>query len=570
MTGVMHSTGVLENNELTEAFINATVERYKEIGKKGFAGASPFPCQTGKLINPIPGLIPDDLENREKYPEFYSVIMNTYRDVARALDVQGSFSLPPPFIDPFALSVALNIPDIDFNILDLPIITLPELALIFDLSPLEFGLKVPPLLIPEVPPKFNIPEPKIDLSINLPPNFDQKFQFDLWALKLPKVAIEIALSLLDPKILLNLFPIPDPCFAIEKAIEKQMFGPSEPGDFTKVVAVQDLSTFTGQAAIIAATAKVIGDGGRKGATGFLADYFKFAKNPPKEKGAEDLTRVRKKFLNSLRKYMGPENKWGTVGKEIYYSGRQSVAKPGAHPNGKALWPTYTPGPAPEGIIKGSKVTTCGMLPAAVFSDFVKEDPNFDLSDITNPDNISKLSLVPGPQGVYITGKYARAYVPAKGDVIPKSGDIYFVGNRGKNDVTHIGIISDVKVDGGKISVVTADAGQGPASNQQTAWVRKSYHPDTRTLVGDNGEGANLQSSNPSNTILLGWVDLDKLVERAYKKEYMSAWKPNSIISKISKTKLITKIWNPDFVLEESANPTQELLFKSWQLITLKA
>jgi hypothetical protein len=564
MPGVMHSVGILKDNELTEDFKKKTIERLKKAAKEGFAAASPFPYAAGSEIPPS-DTFPDDIEDETKYPDFHKNVWKLYTDVARSYDVEGNFSLPPPVIDPFALVAKVKGPDSDdlknlkFDITKLPSLNPAELAMMLSMTPVQFAAKIPGLIKPPPPLEnpltagLNLPVPVLDTSINLPlgSGFSDKFEVDMWALKAPGAFLDVVTGLLNPSAILKLAaPNPSPCFAIDPVVKSKMFGPANDGDKDKKIIQQAVATFSGQCAVIAATANVIGDGGPKGLTGFQAGNqgFGLVDADPEPVPEEDMSRVRQVWLDSLNKIMGPLNEailddpsQGEFrGKYGPYSGYQSISKPGV--GGETLCPGYKPGPAPKGP-GGGAVTSCGLLPSAVMEVFIKDATA--TGDFILADPKQKAKFACGPQGTFALSKFLRAYVPASSGHLPKPGDVYFVCEH-TNDVKHIGVIYSVREDGDSVKMITADAGQGPSSDQAHAWVAKSYNKSTYQLLGPNGEGADGNSGKPVRKIK-GWMDIDVAMGNLYSTKYKDAWKLQF------QNNIQKNFWESDYVMSENEN-----------------
>ena len=583
--GCMTTNGVLKDGKLTPEFKAATIARLKKMSKEGSKAGNPLlsGCKFADAIPPS-DIIPDDIEDEEKYPDFHKEVWKLYEDALKSFDVEGNFSLPPPIMDPTALVNKLggDASKVSFDIKGLPSLNPAELGLILgeggltELAvPVKFAADIPKLVAPPPPVAMpdtlglNLPTPSLDLTINLPPGsgFSEKFEVDSWPLAVFKAFPDIVTGLLDPG---NLFKLAtevpaSPCFAIEPLVEGNAFGPSDDGDKMKKIVQQDLASVTGKAATVAAVAQVIGDGGRPGLTGKLCTDFELVAEPPPPGPPPGLTRVRKAWLAALEKVMGPFNEglidgsgdmMGSLGP---YSGYQPINQPGV--GGETLDPGYKAGPAATGP-GGGKVTSCGLLPAKVMDIFIKDasrEGTFVFAtqdakkDGPNGGKVADpaLKFACGPQGTFACGKMLRAYVPAESGELPKEGDIYFVGTGGprSSDVRHVGIIYRVRDDGDTVRLATADAGQGPADNQALAWVGKYYNKTTLTLIGSNGAGADGNKvdqtgahggvagggSSPANGArgIKGWIDIDKALGAAFygedpsspmKPNYVEAWK----------------------------------------------
>jgi hypothetical protein len=281
--GCQHSAGALKDGKLSEPTYNRIIQDIKDAGQLGFGAVSLFPCTTGESLPASIGLVPQDLEDKEKYPDFHKNVMGMFEKVALALDVKGNFSLPFPFWDPFALAVKLDLDMPSFEIPDLPTLTPPDLAV-------SLNMKLPELLdlslsLPSIPKPPTIDIPTLDLKINTP-TFDTFFQFSLWPLKLPDLVIGLAIP--DVNIVLDLIKIPpSPCAIIEKVVKAQLFGPSAEGDLTKIIAIQELATFTGQCCTVAVSAMLVGDGGPVGVTGNLGTQYKWKEADKAEGNTQD-------------------------------------------------------------------------------------------------------------------------------------------------------------------------------------------------------------------------------------------------------------------------------------------
>lgn len=273
--GCQHSAGVLENGVLSETTYNKIIDDIKRSGEIGFGNVSLFPC-AAKSLPAAPGLVPFDLENKEKYPDFHKNFMGTFEKIALALDVQGAYSLPPPLVDPFSIALGLDLDPPSFDLLDIPLLTPPDLALSLNIRIPDISLVLDFITahLPQ-PPLIPLPPlPVLDPRINLPPNWAQKFEFDNWAIKLPELVISLAIP--DINLILGFLKVPpDICPIIDKVSEAQLFGPTQSGDLTRIIATQELVTFTAQCATITIASLLVGDGGPAGVTGTLGTQYGF-------------------------------------------------------------------------------------------------------------------------------------------------------------------------------------------------------------------------------------------------------------------------------------------------------
>lgn len=282
--GCQHSAGVLKDGKLSEPAYNKIIQDIKDAGQLGFGAVSMFPCTTGAGLPASIGIVPQDLEDKEKYPDFHKNVMGMFEKVALALDLKGNFSLPFPLWDPFAIALKLELDPPSFQIPDLPTLTPPDLLLSLNLKfPKELPDITALLSIPEFP-KLNIPS--LDLSINSI-EFPTFLDFNLWPLKLPDLVLGLAVPP-DLNLILDLIKIPpSPCPIIETVVKAQLFGPTNEGDLTKIIAIQELATFTGQCASVTVAAMLVGDGGESGVTGNLGTQYGWREATPSDKKNQD-------------------------------------------------------------------------------------------------------------------------------------------------------------------------------------------------------------------------------------------------------------------------------------------
>lgn len=390
MPGVAENLKVIKGGKFTEEGKKAVLQRIRNVLTKGAEGL-PFPCDSGKNTKKVSSDhgLPEDIEDEQKYPEFWRDIVGTYEGIANALNIQGNHSLPPPFVDPFALASKLGKYEqdpnfkLDFDILKLPTLTPATLAILMDVNPIDLLSKfaLPPtdkdaiIKIPKLPP-FDIKPPELNPEINalfplpgfeasfLLKPFSDKFEYDFWkdpSIGIPKVFLSIFNTILSkPALLFKLIaPKPDLCFAIDAVVNSKMFGTTEPGAVSKSAIIQDQAAYAGSFIAVGATALAIGDGGQDGATGLLARESKIIiVNAPQPSGFE--SGVRPKMVNKVVKaFLGstehkPEDKqWGNL----------TLDFPGYGFPHYAIDTSYIPGTVPSVGSGGGVVTSCGLLPA---------------------------------------------------------------------------------------------------------------------------------------------------------------------------------------------------------------
>jgi len=388
--GVAENLKVIKGGKFTEEGKKAVLQRIRNVLTKGSEGL-PFPCDSGKNTKKVPADqgLPDDIEDEQKYPEFWRDIIGSYEGIANALNIQGNHSLPPPFVDPFALASKLGKYEqdpnfkLDFDILKLPTLTPATLAILMDVNPIDLLSKfaLPPtdkdaiIKIPKLPP-FDIKPPVLNPEINalfplpgfeasfLLKPFADKFEYDFWkdpSIGIPKVFLSIFNTILSkPALLFKLIaPKPDLCFAIDAVVNSKMFGTTEPGAVSKSAIIQDQAAYAGSFIAVGATALAIGDGGQDGATGLLARESKIIiVNAPEPSGFESgvrpkmVNRVVKAFLGSTE-HKPDDKQWGNL----------SLDFPGYGFPHYAVDSSYIRGTVPATGEGGGVVTSCGQLPA---------------------------------------------------------------------------------------------------------------------------------------------------------------------------------------------------------------
>lgn len=287
--GCQHSAGVLEAGKLSKTTHDKIIQNIIDSGRVGFDKVHAGLDCLGSLGIPTGvGLVPEDLHDKEKYPEFHATVMGNFEAVAKALDVKGNFSLPFPLWDPFALGLKFGL-DVSFD-LDLgsfPMISIPDLAFALNLKiPDLIKLDIPNLMVP-MPSPFppDLPEFKIP-DFDLAPLYLDWLEFHLWPLKIP----ELMLSLAIPDFAISaLFP-PSLCPVIKEVSKAGLFGTSFDGEAAKQIATGELIVFTSKCASIAVASVLVGDGGTSGVTGTLGTKYGFREATEAVSGKEAFAR----------------------------------------------------------------------------------------------------------------------------------------------------------------------------------------------------------------------------------------------------------------------------------------
>lgn len=538
MPGIMENVGILNSSgKLTKEAMLAIVERLNAAQQKGTEKTPPVDKEHQ---------LPADILDENKYPEFHKEVFGTYEGVINSLNLQGNFSLPPPFIDPIALAVKLNpkvTGSIGFNFENLPTINPVSLALMLEITPLDLMSKLslppndPDAIIKPPLPNFSLPaylqDPAYLKSLanisNLAPAcvggkaFPDKIEYDLWKspqLGIPKAFAGVLKQLLQdpPKILGMVAPEPNLKFAIEGIQKSEIFGKSDEGEVTKSAVQEDLAKYVGEATGVVALGMAIGDGGKKGATGLCAGSVKLTVTETVLENVEftATSSAGRKMISIAKAFLGSPHELQTGAK----SGAKLVSEAGdAFPN-FILQKSYKQ-EVPEPTGYGTIATTCGLLTPTLIDVLLglgwessngivdSSGKSAGLKDLPSPIKEAKAAgdkntpeldtnaggksttIPKGPVGCMIFGKLLRAWIPSEAGAVPEPGDIYFVGANGRVD--HTGLIAGGSVVGSPIEVneetgrgiiITADAGQGAAG-------RAKEHPpkgvgDTITVGGKFG------------------------------------------------------------------------------------
>ena len=534
MAGVMHNIGVLKDGKATQEFYDFTIRRLKKN---------------------YPDAVPSDIEDKEKYPGFHNRILPQYESISKSLDVQGQFSLPPPIMDPFALTAKFNTPDVaanlSFDIGKLPTLNPGELAFMIDIPLAKFAAEVPTLVQP--PPTSisqifpNLPVPEVDLGINLPPpsKFCSWFKFESWPLSLPNLFFSALGKLATPTAIFDLCkPQINVDGIVQAAIDAQLFGPSDPGENFKIAVAKDMAEYTAHSVVVGVVAKTIGDGGQKGLTGKVANDLQVFEVPREKVEEGGLSIIRRKFLENVDNFMGrfDQETFDIIGK----CGFQSIGAKGAGKNPKVISPGYPVTgklPAKKGKF-GTIITSCGELPGTIFNDFIRANPGeYGHIDTRNE------FLGSGPAAVMVVAKYMRAWVPASAGKLPKPGDIYILQMKVPNDykispeegsIQHVGLIYDVKPSPGEPGIYilrTAEAGYGDSDEQKSVWNSHKFNAITGRMDGSAGTVDQFQKGgeSPSGSKVAGWLDLETFINNISQKKYPIAFEkarlaPNGVFN----------------------------------------
>jgi len=343
--GCQHSAGALENGKLSESTYNKIVQNIIDSGEKGFAVVHPeLPCAESLGINAAPGLVPKDLHDKQKYPDFHNNVMGDFEKIALALDLEGQFSLPYPLWDPFAIGLKLGL-DVSFELPDLPTITPVDLALALNIKIPDLPDLVVSLGIPS-PPSLNFSLPSLDLNLLLDLSL-----FMGWPLKLPEFILGLAFPP-DIGFVMDMLKVPpDPCPVIKKMLENQMFGPAKTTDLTKAIVIAEKASFASKAATIAVVSLIVGDGGENGFTGTAGKNYGFRDAVP-VKGKDFDSKARNVVIEAFKIEFGREP-YLKEAQFIQLIGRMENGYGTAWPKDRKYWPPQATSSNNWGNIHGS-------------------------------------------------------------------------------------------------------------------------------------------------------------------------------------------------------------------------
>ncbi len=84
--GCQHSAGALEDGKLSKTTYDKIVQNIIDDGKLGFGDVHPeLGCSSDLGLPASNGWIPEDLHDKEKYPDFHKNVMGNFEKVALAL-----------------------------------------------------------------------------------------------------------------------------------------------------------------------------------------------------------------------------------------------------------------------------------------------------------------------------------------------------------------------------------------------------------------------------------------------------------------------------------------------------
>lgn len=297
--GCQRDAGILEgdgdNRELTFKAKQKFIEDVKNELLFGSAGVPTPPLPCGPEFPAVPFANQIELEDEEKYPEFHKNALGMYREIAKALDVDSQFTIPPIF-DPLALAVSLNIKPprlkfpAEFSIYG---ISIPLLAIKLGLEPPELTAKFPTLIVPPIP-KIDLPLP-VDIKI---PDFQALFDFSFW----PNIMLDVMVNLMlqMPSLFLKLlsFDLSAFCDAVFTA---KPFGDFDPNSaIVWAVVGKVLVRKTAECVSIAVVASTIGTASG-GVTGNLGSHYGY--DPPEQEYGEEES-IRDKIVKAAKSMSG--------------------------------------------------------------------------------------------------------------------------------------------------------------------------------------------------------------------------------------------------------------------------
>lgn len=269
----MEDAGILDNKgKLTQSARKKIIERLKSKATQNGSAVS-----LDSKLDPSKVLLPNDIDDIKKYPQFDENIFIVYEKIAQGFNLQSNPSLPFPFCDPSALSSTVNLPDPGVDVAALPSLTPVTLTSLFGLPPesvplLQAGFNTGNLPIPAISP------PQVDTKINEPPpsKNSQKFEFDSWPTKLTAIYSKISTEVkAKPDVpALVRFINGQTSDVKNEVVNSQPFGPGQDGDEALKRVREDLYEFSTHCISIAVVGSNLGSSpkGVVGLMGFSQGY----------------------------------------------------------------------------------------------------------------------------------------------------------------------------------------------------------------------------------------------------------------------------------------------------------
>lgn len=296
MGRAQHDAGILKDNKLSQEAKNRIFKNVKDELVNGSSGLGFKFFSCGPNTQPVLGAENINLEDQSIYGDFHKNVLGLYEKIVQVLDVNGQFMFPPIVVDPIALALAIDPPQI-------PQLKFPDEFLIFGLGlpliatklgfpmPIDLAAKLPSIIVPQ-PPNLQFPNLDIDIS-----KFLDLFKFSQFQIKLPGLILDLATKIptMFPKLLA--FQFDEVCNAV---MESQLFGPSDPRSTIQIIVAKNLSQAIAESIIIAVVAITLGSasGGIVGGLG-----RKFGYVPPAPEKSKTLP-IRTKVMNSANAIAG--------------------------------------------------------------------------------------------------------------------------------------------------------------------------------------------------------------------------------------------------------------------------
>jgi len=195
--GCQNDAGILRGDKLSPEAKNNLVSNIKDEITNGTNGTGSRLFSCGPNVEPIQGADKIDLADEKKFDGFHKNVLGLFEKIVNVLNVEGQFVFAPVVFDPIALAGKLKTPEIpklkfpdEFLTygIALPLLA-PRLGIKTPVDLAKLVAQVPTILVP-APPTLNIP--KLDIKV---PDFVDLFNFSNFAVKLPKLFLDLALQM---------------------------------------------------------------------------------------------------------------------------------------------------------------------------------------------------------------------------------------------------------------------------------------------------------------------------------------------------------------------------------------
>lgn len=291
-----HDAGILKDNKLTPEAKNKVLTGIKREMVAGSSAGAPGFFTCGPVTQPHPEFANVDLNDESTFGEFHKNVLGLYETIVKVLDVNGQFMFPPIVVDPVALALAVDPPEV-------PKLKFPDEFLIYGVGlpliatklgypmPVDLAAKLPSIIAPSIP-QLNFP--KLDIKV---PDFIDLLKFSQFQLKLPNLLLDLAMKIPGMFSKILAFKFDDVCSAV---MESQLFGAADPRSTLQIVTAKKLSQAVGESIVIAVVAMTLGSasGGIVGGLGRTFGYVPPSPEPTKQRS------IRNRMVSSVQRIAG--------------------------------------------------------------------------------------------------------------------------------------------------------------------------------------------------------------------------------------------------------------------------